>query len=83
MGRDRMDVARLLQRHSVIVKGGPQEGRRLLDALVVSTSAVEHSTCGQDRCRAAVSVMWHKVIEIFREDERHHMGQSAVKLSAS
>lgn len=54
MGRDRMDVARLLQRHSVIVKGGPQEGRRLLDALVVSTSAVEHSTCGQDRVQGCI-----------------------------
>ncbi len=40
MGRDRMDVAKLLQRHKVIVKGGPQEGRKLLDALVVSTRPV-------------------------------------------
>ena len=44
MGRDRMDVAKLLQRHNVIVKGGPQEGRKLLNALVVSTSAIEQST---------------------------------------
>ena len=85
MGRDRMDVAKLLQRHNVIVKGGPQEGRKLLDALVVSTSAIEDSTCGQDRCRAAVDDMWHKVIEIFRENVEYHMhmGQSTIKLHAS
>ena len=78
MGRDRMEVAKLLQRHNVIVKGGPQEGRKLLDALVVSTSAIDSSTCGQDRCRAAVNDMWHKVIEVFRENVNHdmHVGQS-------
>jgi len=36
MGRDKVAVAKLLQRHNVIVKGGPEEGRRLMDALVVS-----------------------------------------------
>ncbi|CAK0786048.1 hypothetical protein CVIRNUC_009261 [Coccomyxa viridis] len=34
MGQDRMDAARLLQQHNVIVRGGPQEGKKLLDALV-------------------------------------------------
>ena len=38
MGQDRMDAARLLQQHNVIVRGGPQEGKKLLDALVVSPS---------------------------------------------
>ena len=36
MGRDKLDVAKLLQRHNVIVKGGAEDGRKLLDALVVS-----------------------------------------------
>ena len=36
MGRDKLEVAKLLQRHSVIVRGGAEEGRKLLDALVVS-----------------------------------------------
>ena len=36
MGRDRMDAAKLLQQHNVIVRGGPQDGKKLLDALVVS-----------------------------------------------
>ncbi|CAL5228538.1 g11692 [Coccomyxa viridis] len=34
MGRDKLDVAKLLQRHNVIVRGGAEEGRKLLDALV-------------------------------------------------
>ena len=37
MGRDKLDVAKLLQRHNVIVRGGAEEGRKLLDALVVSS----------------------------------------------
>ena len=37
MGRDKLDVAKLLQRHNVIVKGGADDGRKLLDALVVSS----------------------------------------------
>ena len=44
MGQDRMDAARLLQQHSVIVRGGPQEGSKLLDALVVSPSQL--ACCG-------------------------------------
>ena len=36
MGRDKLDAAKLLQRHNVIVRGGAEEGRKLLDALVVS-----------------------------------------------
>ena len=38
MGQDRIDAARLLQQHNVMVRGGPQEGKKLLDALVVSPS---------------------------------------------
>ncbi len=39
MGRDKLDVAKLLQKHNVIVRGGAEEGRKLLDALVVSSEA--------------------------------------------
>ena len=55
MGQDRMDVARLLQQHSVIVRGGPQEGKKLLDALVVSPSQLG---CGLDSCMSTIQCPW-------------------------
>ena len=36
VGKEKVEVTKLLQRLNVIVRGGPEEGRRLLDALVVS-----------------------------------------------
>ena len=54
MGRDRMDAARLLQQHNVIVRGGPQEGKKLLDALVVSPS---QPGCGQGICMSTVKAL--------------------------
>ena len=55
MGQDRMDAARLLQQHSVIVRGGPQEGSKLLDALVVSPSQLG---CGLDTCMRTIARPW-------------------------
>ena len=46
MGQDRIDAARLLQQHNVIVRGGPQEGKKLLDALVVSPPSSQPG-CGR------------------------------------
>ena len=35
MGKERVELVRMLQAHHVIVRGGPDEGQRLLDALLV------------------------------------------------
>ena len=37
VGKDRLELVRLLQEHRVIVRGGGEEGRRLLTALLVGT----------------------------------------------
>ena len=55
MGQDRMDAARLLQQHNVIVRGGPQEGKKLLDALVVSPSQLG---CSLDSCMSTIQCPW-------------------------
>ncbi len=55
MGQDRMDAARLLQQHNVIVRGGPQEGKKLLDALVVSPSQLG---CSLDICMRTILRPW-------------------------
>jgi hypothetical protein len=36
LGDERAHLAQLLQQHGVLVKGGAEEGRKLLEALVVS-----------------------------------------------
>ncbi len=35
VGREKLDVVQILQAHHVIVRGGPEEGTRLIDALLV------------------------------------------------
>jgi hypothetical protein len=35
VGREKVEVVQILQSHHVIVRGGAEEGRRLVDALVV------------------------------------------------
>ena len=37
VGKDKLKLVRLLQEHRVIVRGGGEEGRRLLTALLVGT----------------------------------------------
>lgn len=61
MGRDKLDVAKLLQRHNVIVRGGAEEGRKLLDALVVSSiNCMKYLLGSPDQC--AECVCWNMTI---------------------
>lgn len=36
VGKERVKVVQILQAHHVIVRGGPEEGKQLIDALLVS-----------------------------------------------
>lgn len=36
VGADKVAVAQILKDHSVLVRGGPEQGTKLMDALVVS-----------------------------------------------
>lgn len=38
VGAERVEVAQILQSHHVIVRGGPEQGKLLMDALLVSHS---------------------------------------------
>ena len=35
IGKDRLEVVKLLQEHGVVVRGGPQEGQKFIEALLV------------------------------------------------
>ena len=37
MGKEKLDVVQILQAHHVIVRGGPEEGTKLINALIVSS----------------------------------------------
>ena len=39
MGRDKVQVAQILKDHNVLVRGGPEQGSKLMEALVVSPDA--------------------------------------------
>ena len=39
MGRDKVQVAQILKDHNVLVRGGPEQGSKLMEALVVSPHA--------------------------------------------
>jgi len=36
VGRDKVQVAQILKDHNVLVRGGPEQGSKLMEALVVS-----------------------------------------------
>jgi hypothetical protein len=40
VGRDKVQVAQILKDHNVLVRGGPEQGSKLMEALVVSPHAV-------------------------------------------
>lgn len=40
MGREKVQVAQILKDHNVLVRGGPEQGSKLMDALVVSPHTV-------------------------------------------
>ena len=49
VGRDKIEAAQILKDHNVLVRGGPEQGTKLMKALVVSNSSFqfwnyEHST---------------------------------------
>ena len=67
MGRDKVDVAKLLQRHNVIVKGGPEEGRRLMDALVVSllsvlTDSLLQRRSPEQKIQPIMGLLWYHAV---------------------
>jgi hypothetical protein len=37
VGKEKLDVVQILQAHHVIVRGGPEEGTKLINALIVSS----------------------------------------------
>ena len=43
VGKERVELVRMLQAHHVIVRGGPEEGQRLLDALLVTSTSCDVS----------------------------------------
>lgn len=45
VGRERVELVRILQGHHVIVRGGPDEGQRLLDALLVRCALQPGTPC--------------------------------------
>lgn len=53
MGKESVALVQILQAHHVIVRGGPEEGQKLLGALLVSCS---HSS-------ACCTVKWHTANE--------------------
>lgn len=59
VGKEKLDVVQILQAHHVIVRGGPQEGNKLIKALLVSTCGVNPSlTEGKDYpCALAAGAM--------------------------
>ena len=58
LGKDRMELGKLLQSHHVLVRGGPDEGQKLIEALLVrSCSQVQQLTWEQ--ASAAVCVCMH------------------------
>ncbi len=40
VGPEKLELAKLLQEHAVIVRGGPENAQRLMDALIVRAVAV-------------------------------------------
>lgn len=42
MGADKVRLAKLLQQHHCVVRGGPEEGQKLMQALLVLHSPFEH-----------------------------------------
>ena len=36
MGKDKVELVKLLQKHNVVVRGGPEDGQKFIDALLVS-----------------------------------------------
>ena len=46
VGPEKLELAKLLQEHAVIVRGGPDHAQRLMDALIVRAVA----SCGHHFC---------------------------------
>ena len=44
MGAEKVAVAQILKDHNVLVRGGPEQGTKLMDALVVSCCCIVIST---------------------------------------
>lgn len=40
VGRDKMEVAQILKDHGALVRGGPEQGQKLMEALVVCKSLI-------------------------------------------
>lgn len=44
VGAEKVAVAQILKDHNVLVRGGPEQGTKLMDALLVSRCCVSNST---------------------------------------
>ena len=67
VGPEKLELAKLLQEHAVIVRGGPEHAQRLMDALIVRALA---ASCFREclLCRSSVDrlVLWSTGVEAGR-----------------
>lgn len=65
VGKEKLDVVQILQAHHVIVRGGPEEGNKLIKALLVSIfGSVQPSHRGQKLpCEVALGATYKSLPE--------------------